>query len=275
MKLNSVIIWVGGRILMVLSAAVLLAVVAGRASAADTAKGPILKVGITPEYPPLVFRQPDSTNGLEIDLAKALGKELDRPIEFVVVTWEDQIPALLERRTDIIMSGMSVTPTRQLRIAFSKPYLTNQLRAIFPRKSAAQFSTVDQLMKTKAKVGVIAGTTGQMFVTKNCPNAEIVPVTMRRDIAYYLTRGNRMDVFVDDIFALADVFANNEPDISYLQEPLSQEDVAWGFRPDDSELLKQVNTVLAQWKTDGTLERSFDRWIPYVKKIKTKPMAEK
>src|SRR5206468_10265090 len=92
---------------------------------------PALKVGITPEYPPLVFRQPDSTNGLEIELAKALGKELGRPIQFVVLEWEDQIPALLDRQTDIIMSGMSITKTRQLRVAFSKPYLQSELRALF------------------------------------------------------------------------------------------------------------------------------------------------
>lgn len=238
------------------------------ASAADD-KAPdnALRVGITPEYPPLVFRQPEGTNGFEIDLAKALGKELGRPIRFVVVDWEDQIPALLERQTDIIMSGMSITKTRQLRVAFSKSYAQNQLRAIFPRKSASQFRTVDQVLTTKGRVGVIAGSSAQMFVLKNCPNAQLVPVTMRRDVAYYLTRGNRMDLFIDDTFALADIFANSEADTAYLKDALTQEELAWAVRPGDTELLKQVNAALEQWKLDGTLDRAFDRWVPYYKKL--------
>src|SRR5580765_8042281 len=118
----------GINIVKLLSAGLLLAGLAGRgldsglAAETEAAAGP-LRVGITPEYPPLVFRLPDGTNGLEIDFAKALGHELGRPVEFVVLRW-DQLPdALTDGKIDIIMSGMSVTKARQIRIRFSEPYL--------------------------------------------------------------------------------------------------------------------------------------------------------
>jgi cystine transport system substrate-binding protein len=158
---------------------------------------------------------------------------------------------------------------RQLRIAFSDPYLHSQLRAIFRQKDAAQFKTREDVLKTTAKIGVITGTTGDTFVSKNCPNAQRVTFTIRRDVPALLIGGGRMDLFIDDTFALANMISENESELAYLQQPLSEEDVAWGIRQDNRDLLAAVNSALAKWKTDGTLEKVLDRWVPYLKKIQT------
>jgi polar amino acid transport system substrate-binding protein len=234
---------------------------------------PPLRVGITPEYPPLVFRQPDGTNGLEIDFAKALGQELGRPVEFVVLRWDELIDSLLARRIDIIMSGMSITKARQLRIGFSDPYVRNELRAIFPVKEAARFKTAEDLLKTEAKIGVVAGTTADVFVKQHCTNAKVVPVTMRKDVAVFLLQTKRFDVFVDDSFALADILSKNEADLAYLPQALSEDDLAWGVRPDDAQFLAKVNSILSKWKSDGTLDRLLDRWMPYLKNLRVQQPA--
>ncbi len=69
----------------------------------------ILRVGVSPDAPPLIFKQNDKISGLEAEMAMALADYLEKTAVFVEVPWEDQIPALLDNRTDIIMSGMSVT----------------------------------------------------------------------------------------------------------------------------------------------------------------------
>jgi ABC-type amino acid transport substrate-binding protein len=236
---------------------------------AGEAQGQILRVGITPDYPPLVFREPDRTNGFEIDMAKALAAELIRPVEFVVLKFDDLIPALVDRRIDIIMSGMSITKARQLRIAFSKPYLHNELRAIFRQKDASRFKAPADVLNMNGKIGVIPHTTGDVFVSENCPNAQRVPIANRKDVAPLLIRGERMDVFVDDIYALATIISEHDAELSYLKQPLSEDDIAWGVRPNDHELLDAVNTALAKWKADGTLQNTLDRWIPYLKNLKS------
>jgi ABC-type amino acid transport substrate-binding protein len=237
---------------------------------ASAALGQPLRVGITPDYPPLVFRQPDGTNGMEIDLAKELGAELKRPVQLVVLRWDELIPSLVEGQIDIIMSGMSITKARQLRIAFSEPYLHNELRAIFRLKDAAKFKTKDEVLSTSAKIAVIAGTTADVFVGKNCPTAQRVTIATRKDVAPLLIQGSRMDVYIDDTFALAQMISENEAVLAYLQEPLSEDDLAWGIRQNDRELLGAVNRALAKWKSDGTMEKVLDRWIPYLKNIKSK-----
>jgi ABC-type amino acid transport substrate-binding protein len=237
-------------------------------SEATTSAAP-LRVGIAPDYPPLVYRQPDGTNGVEIDFAKALGQELGRPVEFVVLRRDELIGALLDQRIDIIMSGMSVTKARQLRISFSDPYVRNELRAIFPLKSADRFKTKDDILKTTDRIGVITGTTAEIFVKQNCPNAKIVNLTQRQDVAFYLLKGGRMDLYIDDTFAQADIFSKNEANIAYLPEPLSADDLAWGIRPDDTEFLTRINKILAKWKADGTVDRTLNRWMPYLKNMRS------
>ncbi len=236
-------------------------------SAADEPGAPApLRVGITPEYPPLVFRQVDgTTNGLEIDFAKALAAELNRPVQFLVWDKDALMNAISDHQVDIIMSGVAITKARQLRVRFADPYVHTQLRAIFRRKDASQFKTKADILSAKVKIGVIPGTTADIFVKQNCTNAQIINVSQRKDVPYLLLKGGRYDVVVDNVFALADMFAQNEVDMAYLPEALSEEDLAWVLSPEQPELLASVNAVLKKWKADGTLDKMLDRWLPYLK----------
>jgi len=244
----------------------LLAVLAGMVGCTTTRPKPLLRVGLTPDYPPLVFERDGGVVGAEIDLAGALGAQLGRPVQFFSMRRELLIPALQEQRIDIVMSGMSVTPARQLRIAFSDPYLHNQLRAIFTRQNADQFKTRDDILNTSAKIGVVPGTTADAFMQKNCPKAWRVAIASRQDAPFHLLKDRQIDIFIDDTFALAQILSENEAGLTCLMQPLADDDLAWGIRTDDQEFLRQVNAVVARWKSDGTLERTLRHWLPYLHK---------
>src|SRR6266705_668353 len=91
---------------------------------------PSLRVGITPNLPPLAFEQIGKIVGIEADFAQQLVKELGREVKFIELDWEKQIPALLDGKTDIVMSGMTVTKTRQFRVNFCRPYLRSGQMAL-------------------------------------------------------------------------------------------------------------------------------------------------
>jgi len=82
----------------------------------------ILRVGVSTDYPPLIYKENDEIVGAEADLARAFAEYLGRKPVFVEIAWENQIDALKADQTDIIMSGMSVTEERLYQIAFSKAY---------------------------------------------------------------------------------------------------------------------------------------------------------
>jgi len=223
-----------------------------------------LRVGVTPTYPPIIFKQGGQMAGVEADLARLLGTRLGRPVYFSEVLWDQQIDALLAGRTDIIMSGMSVTEARALRIAFAEPYLEAGLVAAVRTEDSRRYASTDALLQTTATVGAIEKTTGDVFVQRSFPNARRVLLTRASDGALAL-RNRTIDVFVHDGPAIAWLVSANEADISGLWQALNKEQLAWGVRRDDP-LLAQVNESVMTWRRDGTLADVIGRWLPYLKR---------
>src|SRR5262245_32751572 len=95
-----------------LASAIGITTAAFQAFAGEPASNPPLKVGVSPIFPPMVFKQNGNLAGVEVDLARAFGEYLGRPVTFVELPWKDQIDAVNQGRIDIIMSSMSVTTAR-------------------------------------------------------------------------------------------------------------------------------------------------------------------
>jgi ABC-type amino acid transport substrate-binding protein len=226
-----------------------------------------LRVGVTPDYPPLIFRQNDAITGIEADLAKKLAATLKRPVRFVILNWEDEIPALLDGRIDIIMSGMSVTRARGVRIVFADPYLKSGLIAAFRAEDAKKYTTKESILNSFDAVGAVQGTTGEAYVQKVFTmRKSFYPKT--KDGAYELKRRS-IDIFVNDAPSIIWMVSENESDIAALWEPLTEDQYAWGIRKEDEQLLKEINSILKEWRLSGTLNEVLRKWLPegYFKRI--------
>jgi polar amino acid transport system substrate-binding protein len=60
--------------------------------------------------------------GFEVDVASKVATDMGAKVEFFPTAWDGIIPALLARKFDVIISGMSITPKRALQVNFSIPY---------------------------------------------------------------------------------------------------------------------------------------------------------
>jgi polar amino acid transport system substrate-binding protein len=74
-------------------------------------------------------------------------------------------------------------------------------------------------------------------------------------------RDKRIALFVHDDPVLR-AYATGADDLVLLQPPLTNEELAWAVRRDDPDLLDEVNSALASWKRDGTLEGLIKKWLP-------------
>ena len=212
----------------------------------------VLRVGVTSTYPPVIFRQQGQIVGIEADLAAQLGARLGRRVQFVEVDWTRQIDTLLSGRTDIIMSGMSITEARSIRVRFSQPYFEGGLMAAVRAEDVRRFPTPEALLAASATVGAIEGTTGDAFVQRSFPNGRRVALSRASDGALALRRRS-IDIFVHDAPAIAWLVSANEADVAAIRHYLSREGLAWAVRPTDTALLDQVNAALSAWKADNTL----------------------
>ena len=82
-----------------------------------------IKIGTEGAYPP--WNSKDASGnliGFEVELAKELCAIMKHECTIVEQDWDGMIPALLMRKYDAIMAGMSITAERQKTITFSQGY---------------------------------------------------------------------------------------------------------------------------------------------------------
>ena len=223
----------------------------------------ILRVGVNANAQPLVYRQGDKIVGLEPDLARELAKDLGKDLRFVEYKWEDLIPALMADKIDIIMSGMSITRLREVRIAFTIPYFKSGLMALIRREDAARFSTGLFAVTTSSAIGVIKDTTSEFFVETNYSSVKKIAYSDTKPAVKALI-DKQIDMFIYDAPLILYLASENESKgLTALFTLLTEEYLAWGVRKDNKALLESANNFLRKANSDGRLQKMIKYWIPF------------
>lgn len=221
-----------------------------------------LRVGFSPNYPPICMNDAQGRPaGLEAEFAAALADELGCPLEFVSLDFGELFPALLDGRVDILMSGLTVTPSRAYKMRFCKPYLSNPLVAVTRSGWARNYASASQVLSVHASVGVLRDTYAESFVARHCHRARTVPISQYDDVPGDLA-DNRYSLYIDDLAAILDLAAKYPGVLDVIPYPLQQQDIAWAVHPDNGSLLSAANAALDKWKANGRLDAILDRWLP-------------
>lgn len=229
----------------------------------------ILRVGVSTNAPPLIYKQGDKIVGLEAELARKFAQYLGKSVRFVEVEWEDQIPALLNNQTDIIMSGMTITKMRLIRISFSEAYYKTGQMVLLHKRDQDRFPLTNYGIKGMSillRIGVVKGTTGETFVLDNFGTAKKISAFDTSKQAVDALLDNNIDILIDDgpiILMLASEY--DTKGLTTSTSHLTEEQYAWGIRKNDIELLNSANRFIDEYKREGKLNSIISRWIPFKK----------
>ena len=227
-----------------------------------------LRVAISPDYPPMAYKQDGRIVGIEADNALALGKIIGQEMTLVEMPFEKMLPALLSGKVDVIMSGFSVTDERSKQVLFTDPYMKMGQMAIMHRDKVSQFAQPWAVYREGVRIGVEPGTTGADFAEQKLKDAQIKYVA-DSTAAFTALRANEIDLYIHDAptsWRLATAAENN--DLISLYSPLTDETLAWAVRKDDVALADQFNRALGKMKGNGTLRYILNRWIPVTVEVR-------
>ena len=229
----------------------------------------ILRVGVSTNAPPLIYKQGQEIVGLEAELAREFAKYLGKSLQFVELKWADQIPALLDNRIDIIMSGMTRTKMRQIRIAFSEPYFRTGQMALIHQRDKDRFANGYYsivVYSLRLKFGVVKATTGEAFVRKDFSRAKKIFSYASSKEAVKALNYREVDMVIHDAPIILMLAAENETKgLVPLPNLMTEEYLAWGIRKNDVDLLASANTFIDILRDDGRLNAIVNRWIPFRK----------
>ncbi|MBW1892627.1 MAG: transporter substrate-binding domain-containing protein [Deltaproteobacteria bacterium] len=133
----------------------------------------VLRVGMSTFVPWAMKDKTGTLIGFEIDVAKRLAKDMGVDIEFVPTNWSGIIPALLVGKFDVIVGGMGITSSRNLKVNFSIPYDYTGMSMVAHKKMAAGFSSLQDFNKPSVTLAVRMGSTPVGAAKKYLPNAKL------------------------------------------------------------------------------------------------------
>lgn len=98
-------------------------------------------------FPPFVFRdKAGHSQGLDVDLLNAIGKEEGFSLTFLPEEWKMVLPSIEDGSRDIAATGIVITPEREKLYDFSDPYLdTGWLAVLKKPKTGAPYASFEAM----------------------------------------------------------------------------------------------------------------------------------
>ena len=202
-----------------------------------------------------------SLMGFDIDMGVEMARALGVKPVFVDTLWPGIIPALNLGRFDVIFGGMSVTEARKEKVDFADPFMTVGQTVLLNAKHEEAVKSYKDLNDPKFVVVSKPGTTGEMAVQEMIPKATYKTADTETAGATRVLQGTA-DAFIYD-FPFNAVFSamHDSDQLIFLDEPFTEEPIAWAIRKNDPDFMKFLNSFLDQIKADGRFDKIYDKWF--------------
>ena len=229
--------------------------------------------------------------GLEYELMHSFesylnkGLTADKKIHliFIALPFEQLIPALLSGEGDVIAAGMTITPERKNKVAFSSPYRTNISEVVVRNKNTKKVEKAQDL--SGKLVHVVRGSSyfsslqrlNKVLKQEKKPEVAIVQTDkslVSEDILQMVNAGIFNYTVVDSHIAniWSRVLDNIVTEEGAAINTGSQ--IAWAVRKSDKDLLYKLNLFIKKYKQGTTAGNVlFNRYYKNTKWI-TNPVSE-
>lgn len=216
-----------------------------------------LKIGLAPEpYAPFEWKEADGTwKGFEIDLSKAICKEIKRDCVIVEIAWDGIIPALQTKKIDVIFNSMTITDERKKMIDFTDPYYSTVPAFMGPKGEKIELTK--EGMKGKV-IGVQVATTHAAYAQSTFGDVAEVRTYATQDEANSDLIAGRVDYVLADKVALNEFLKSDAgKDLALLADVTAGGPslAGAGIRKDDKELLAAFNTAIATLLKNGEYDK--------------------
>lgn len=233
-----------------------------------TAERTKLIVGFDASYPPYGYRNDAGEYvGFDLDLAQEVSTRRGWELVKQPIDWDAKDMELNSGAIDCIWNGFTMTG-REDSYTFSDPYVDNSI--VFVVKSDAGITTkadlAGKVVMTQADSSALAALTSTQDNEENLALAgtfSALEQTPDYNTAFMSLEAGAIDAIAVDI-GVAQYQLNSRGDaFMMLEEPLSKEQYAIGFRLADTDLRDQVQETLNEMVADGTFDSIVANYSDY------------
>ena len=246
-----------------------------------------IKIGTEGAYPPWNSKnEAGKLIGFEVELAYTLCRYIGEQCVIVEQDWDGMIPALIMRKFDAIMAGMSITAERQKAISFSQGYADEVASLAVMKGSDLEGidtpegvnltlggSTVNKALKTltSALAGKTVCTQTATIHQNFLESGDVGKINLRtyktQDEVNLDLASGRCDVALAAAVAFSDYAEKSGKPVVLVGPTFSGgafgNGVGVGIRQDDTELLKAFNKAIDKARKNGDISRIATKWFGF------------
>ncbi|HEX8988546.1 MAG TPA: ABC transporter substrate-binding protein [Rhodocyclaceae bacterium] len=230
------------------------------------ARGELVVAMLGTDTPPFFYERDGELHGIEVDLARSIGRELGVKVRFdrSARTFNQVVDIVAAGDADLGISKLSRTLARMQAVRFSDPYLSLGHALILNRLSFAQLAGTRPLPEVvrdyRGTLGVIAKSSFADYARTNFPHAHVVEYPGWPEVMAALEKGDVTAAYRDE-FEVKRVFRSN-PKMALGFRSVTFKDLrdALGIavNVNSATLLAFVNECLAQRGDKLTVQKVLD-----------------
>lgn len=221
-----------------------------------------LRVGMTGAQPPLNMRnRSGDLIGLDVDLARALADAMGVRLVLVETPFAELLTDLQEGRLDLVISSLTITPSRNARVAFAGPYLISGSSLLTRKALIPELQDMSGLNSPERTWAALEGSTGEALINEAFPLAKYVPIDDQATAVERIDRGE-IDGFIADLPSVSFQLARH-PDLGLatLPSPFTTEPLGIALPPNSPLFSNLVQNYLNTLDSTGQLIQMKARWL--------------
>jgi len=220
----------------------------------------VIKIGLSLFVPWSMRDLNGDLIGYELDVGRQLAEDMGVEVEFIPTSWDGIIPALVSGSFDAIISGMSVTASRNLTVNFSDPYAFSGL-AVYSNIEMTKGMSRDDFNDASITFAARRGATPAAVIAKQFPNAQVLLFDEDGAAAQEVLNGNAHATMAAQPTPNREV--ENYPETLHipfeaLYDPRGE---AFAIRKGDADAMNYFNNWIAQQWRSGWLEERHNYWF--------------
>jgi polar amino acid transport system substrate-binding protein len=221
-----------------------------------------LVVGMAGNMPPMnMTTKAGELIGYEVDLAKNMAAAMGVRAKMEVMPFAELLPALQSGKIDLILSNMTITPARNLKVAFVGPYFTSGKAFLTKIKTIALADEAADIDAKNTKLVALKGSTSQAFVEKAIPDATLVSVN-DYDEAVKMVLEDKVHAMVADYpICVVSVFRYPDQGLLSVVTTLTYEPIGVGVQAGDPLLVNWVENFMGIAGKTGLLQELKEKWL--------------
>jgi polar amino acid transport system substrate-binding protein len=219
------------------------------------------------DFPPFNYYDEDGQlAGFNIDLARAICRELEVTCEINALDWSNLVPAVHNGEADAIIASMSINSRTLEQVDFSARYYATPARFVARVTGDAYELTKDGL--DGVKIGVVKGTAHEAFVKDFFAGADIQSFASDGEAREALKTGGVELLFGDGISLMFWILGTSSERCcefrgeGYLESRYFGDGVGIAFEHGNIRLKEVLDYGLARVRASGRYEELMLRYFP-------------